>query len=216
MRFSDIKKISITDYLAHKGLKPVRIIYGSAWFFSPLRKEKTPSFKVNLHKNLWYDFGEGKGGNIIDLVKRIDRTVDVDMPGHFERNNILSGNPIIENPPESCKIVIRTISELVSPSLYQYLNSRKISFSMARKFLKEAHYSVHGRNYFALAFANDKGGFELRNAAYKSVTSPKYNNKWRFWIQYWKATVWKRSAEIPGTAISPMPAPCTLTWEMPM
>ena len=174
MRFSDAKSVSIADYLAHKGLKPVRIIYGSAWFYSPLRKEKTPSFKVNLHKNLWYDFGEGEGGNIIDLVQRIDRTEDLDVLGHLERNNILSCNLIKENPAEPGKIVIRTISELVSPSLYRYLNSRKISFSMARKFLKEAHYSVHGRNYFALAFANDKGGFELRNNSYKSGASPKF------------------------------------------
>ena len=36
-----------------------------------LRTEKEASFKVDLHKELWYDFGLGKGGDIITLAKEI-------------------------------------------------------------------------------------------------------------------------------------------------
>gem|GEM_PF-4687033 len=50
----------------------MKVIYGSAWFHSPTRREKTPSFKVDLNKNLWYDFGIGEGGTLIDLVIKLN------------------------------------------------------------------------------------------------------------------------------------------------
>ena len=33
------------------------------WYLSPLRNERTPSFKVNDRINEWYDFGEATGGD---------------------------------------------------------------------------------------------------------------------------------------------------------
>lgn len=39
---------------------------GSEWkALSPFNKEKTPSFTVNDHKMLWFDFSSGKGGDIV-------------------------------------------------------------------------------------------------------------------------------------------------------
>jgi DNA primase catalytic core len=35
---------------------------------SPFNKEKTPSFFVNDHKAMWFDFSSGKNGNIFDFV----------------------------------------------------------------------------------------------------------------------------------------------------
>ncbi|WP_436489900.1 CHC2 zinc finger domain-containing protein [Chitinophaga sp. ARDCPP14] len=37
------------------------------WYLSPLREEKTPSFKVNRQINVWYDHGIAKGGNLVDF-----------------------------------------------------------------------------------------------------------------------------------------------------
>ena len=42
-------------------------------YLSPLREEHMPSFKVDYERNLWYDFGLGEGGSIIDLVMRLKR-----------------------------------------------------------------------------------------------------------------------------------------------
>ena len=36
-----------------------------------VKEEHEPSFKVNTDRNLWYDFGAGKGGNIIALAKEL-------------------------------------------------------------------------------------------------------------------------------------------------
>lgn len=37
-------------------------------FLSPFRSETEPSFKINLERNIWYDFGLGTGGNVIDFA----------------------------------------------------------------------------------------------------------------------------------------------------
>lgn len=41
-------------------------------YWGKLRDERTPSFSINVEKNLWYDFGSGKGGTTIDLVAEIE------------------------------------------------------------------------------------------------------------------------------------------------
>ena len=70
MNIEDVKQISIADYLHSLGYSPVKRQGNSLWYKSPLREEHEASFKVNTDRNLWYDFGAGKGGNIIALAKR--------------------------------------------------------------------------------------------------------------------------------------------------
>ncbi len=62
------RSICIVDTLAKLGHFPSRRTEKEAWFLSPLRSETQASFKVSLKLNRWYDFGIGKGGNVIDLV----------------------------------------------------------------------------------------------------------------------------------------------------
>lgn len=64
----DIKKTDMVNYLLPLGFQPKKISRTDYWYLSPLRNEKTPSFKINRTKNCWYDFGIGKGGNIIDFA----------------------------------------------------------------------------------------------------------------------------------------------------
>src|SRR6478735_9663934 len=63
----EVKNTDIVDYLATLGFKPSKISRNDYWFISPFRDEKTASFKVNRALNRWYDFGEGRGGNLIDF-----------------------------------------------------------------------------------------------------------------------------------------------------
>ena len=69
MNIEDVKQIPIADYLHSLGYSPVKQQGNGLWYKSPLREEHEPSFKVNTDRNLWYDFGAGKGGNIIDIGK---------------------------------------------------------------------------------------------------------------------------------------------------
>jgi hypothetical protein len=175
MNIEEAKRTHLMDYLQKSGHAPVKIRYGNAWFLSPLRQEKTPSFKVHLSRNLWYDFGTGEGGTLIDLVMKLHH---VNLPETLELISKNSTSPghynNSDHSDESGKIKIERIQTLRNPALIQYLNSRRVSVPFARKFLKEAYYSVHGKRYFALAFKNDKDGYELRNAFFKTGSSPKY------------------------------------------
>ena len=45
-----------------------QIKIANLWYKSPLRNESEASFKVNTTMNSWFDFGVGKGGNIITLA----------------------------------------------------------------------------------------------------------------------------------------------------
>src|SRR6185312_3257192 len=63
----EARKIDLVDYLAHLGHYPRRIRQNEYWYISPLRDEKTASFKVNRKLNLWFDHGMGKGGNTVDF-----------------------------------------------------------------------------------------------------------------------------------------------------
>jgi len=57
----------LVEYLAHLEHQPQKIRGNDHWYLSPLREEKTPSFKVNKKFNVWYDHGIGKGGNLVDF-----------------------------------------------------------------------------------------------------------------------------------------------------
>jgi len=171
---TETKKIHILDYLEQNGHQPVKVKYGSAWFQSPTRSEKTPSFKVDLNKNLWYDFGTGEGGNLIDLVMKLNKYSVPEAMEHIGGSSFSVGEHSFEPLDDSCRIKIDRIQELSNPALIQYLRFRKVSLSFARRFVNEAYYTVHGKRYYALAFANDKGGYELRNAYFKTGSSPKY------------------------------------------
>ena len=71
MNMNEAKQIRIEEYLHSLGYSPVRQQGGSLWYNSPFRDEQEPSFKVNTERNLWYDFGAGKGGNIIALAQEL-------------------------------------------------------------------------------------------------------------------------------------------------
>ena len=85
------KLIQLTDYLQSIGFAPCKQQNNNLWYLSPLRDESTPSFKVNIARNQWYDFGIGKGGDIIALVMELHCT---DVAGALR---ILDNKPIAIN-----------------------------------------------------------------------------------------------------------------------
>lgn len=179
MTVKEVKQLDMVDYLSSLGFKPAKISNNSYWYHSPLHGEKTPSFKVNRKLNRWYDFAEGKGGNIVDFgiryhncdvsdfLQRLDTVPKVEL----KRQDILK----LEERRENMENSIKVISEhsISSYSLLNYLKSRRISIETADEFLKEVRYQISDRIYYALGFKNDSGGYELRNASFKGSSSPK-------------------------------------------
>jgi hypothetical protein len=64
----------------------------------------------------------------------------------------------------------REISSLV---LIRYLHKRRIPVDLAMKFCKEIDYELYGKQYYAIGFKNNAGGYELRNEKFKASSSPK-------------------------------------------
>ena len=170
-----IKCLSIRAYLAERGLHPANENSRYGLYLSPLRKEHTPSFKVDYMQNLWYDFGLGVGGSIIDLVMRLERcdfTEAVRLLGSGERTPIAVPVSSSVSPTVSA---LRKLSDipLRHPALVGYLSSRGIDPAIASSCCREVHYAVGGRHYFAVGFRNDAGGWELRSECFKGCVSPK-------------------------------------------
>ncbi|MDQ2720431.1 MAG: CHC2 zinc finger domain-containing protein [Bacteroidota bacterium] len=68
MNCDEANQIDLANYLSSLGYEPAKIKGNDYWYLSPLRQEKEASFKVNKNKNVWYDHGLAKGGNVIDFV----------------------------------------------------------------------------------------------------------------------------------------------------
>lgn len=56
MTIAEAKQIRIVDFLVQLGHRALYVKSGQHWYLSPLREERTPSFKVNDRINEWYDF----------------------------------------------------------------------------------------------------------------------------------------------------------------
>src|SRR5438045_1559169 len=131
----EVKNTDIVDYLASLGFKPAKVTRNDYWYLSPFREETTPSFKVNRNMNRWYDFGEGKGGNIVDfgiqyhkcsvseLLKKMNKSFS------FQQQN----NRIKKDDEEVKKIKVINEREITSLVLIRYLHKRRIPLDIAAK-----------------------------------------------------------------------------------
>lgn len=122
----------------------------------------------------------GEGGSIIDLVMKMNKCPFIEA---IEQLRNFSFMPVKEeqqsfsfhrNPEKTNGITLIEEKPLEHPGLLEYLQSRKIGLTIARKHCSEIHYSVGGRNYFAIGFSNDAGGFALRNPQFKGCLSPNH------------------------------------------
>jgi hypothetical protein len=176
MNISKAKNIPLADWLQTIGIKPCKQQGSNLWYYSPFRNETEASFKVNLTRNEWYDFGTGKGGNIIDFVMEHHGTDSVShaLQAIEGKASALASGSFSFRPSESlpCFEDI-SIQPLNHPALLQYLNERKIHLPFAERECKEIHFTSNGKRYFTIGFENESGGYELRNKYFQSCLSPK-------------------------------------------
>ncbi len=71
MNIQEAKTIRLADYLQSLGYSPVKQQGNNLWYKSPFRQETEASFKVSVEHNLWFDYGLGRGGNIIALAQEL-------------------------------------------------------------------------------------------------------------------------------------------------
>ena len=177
MNIDQIKQIKLQDFLATIDCKPVKQYGVNLMYLSPLRTEKHASFKVNTELNLWYDFGIGRGGNIIDLAELLYNSSDVSYLIHqIERNapsSVSVSLPTAKpNTPQNSFENLQVLS-ITHPALIKYLGERCIDIEIARTVCKELHFDTRGKHYFGIGFPNIAGGYEIRNPFFKGCIAPK-------------------------------------------
>ena len=186
MNSKQAKKIKVEDLLLRLGHKPNKRSGNDLWYHSPLRsQDKTPSFKVNLNLNTWYDFGIGEGGNIIDLACQI---FEVDMKGSLAKLESLYSmqTPLFsahkEFSPKQTTIQIEEYTikkepllklvretDITEPNLKRYVKSRGINFALANRYLRQIYfkYNNQDKTQYAVSLKNDAGSYEFRNSFMK-------------------------------------------------
>ena len=188
---ADAKRLDLVDYLASLGHQPQKVRNQDHWYLSPLREEKTPSFKVNRPLNAWYDHGTGKGGDLVDFgtqyhkctIRELLDKLSQYMPGNslsFQQPSL----PGPSSPPrpslagekkesQDNKIVILDSRPLADHTLVDYLEKRGIPLDIAQRSCREVDFLLYGKQQTVIGFPNRSGGYELRGEHFKGSSAPK-------------------------------------------
>ena len=173
---------------------PTRTTYRSPWntdektpscfVFKNERWDNQNPFREFNYK----DNSSGNGGNIFhftmnyfnisfqDAKQKINELLAVDYQEHIKptKNNHASALDETSKTPTSFSFnqqketyKITKVQTLQNQALLEYLSERKISQKISEKYLGEIYYQIDNKNYFALSFANDAGGREVRNKYFK-------------------------------------------------
>lgn len=202
MRAREARDIPISEFLERSGIKPIKQAKSGQelWYSSPIRNgDSDPSFKVDTVKNLWFDFGLSRGGNIIDLVCELTNSTVrealaiLDRPGasrprdyasyltttslphkNAVQTSLLSEKKNAAGEIEKVSFEIVSVSEVRDHRLIDYLRSRKIDLSIARSYLKEIRYKPVSseKSYYALGFPSGES-FEIRSKNFKGSVGAK-------------------------------------------
>jgi hypothetical protein len=188
---ADAKQFDLVDYLASLGHQPQKVRNQDYWYLSPLREEKTPSFKIDRRLNVWYDHGTGNGGDLVDfgtlyyrctvseLLRRLSdyrpgQTLSFQQPSPVSTSSPSQGSFAGEkkDSPES-KIVIMDTRPLTDQALVDYLEKRGIPLNIAQRSCREVDFLLYGKQQRVIGFPNRSGGYELRGEHFKGSSAPK-------------------------------------------
>lgn len=179
----------ITDYLAAHGYEPVKYKNGE-WYYSSIGvQERTPSFRVNAHKNVYQDYSgnqeaTGKCGDILRLVQALECCDFTDACHRLATSEFTPFKQLITDSGQAIEkqeIQVTGVGTLTRKVLIDYVESRQIAKNLADLYLKEVDYLNGHTQYFSLGFGNDSGGYALRSPptrfnkqGFKGQTKPNY------------------------------------------
>ncbi len=160
------EQIRVIDYLAQKNIYPISCKQNIFWFLSPFRNEKTASFKVDNSSNRFYDFGEGFGGTLIDLISKLENISIKEIIQKFSNNSFSfqkQNDFQIEKIQTKNEYEILELKGISSFPLVKYLENRNLPLEIVNIYCKEIHYRLNQKTYYAIAFPNNENGYEIRN-----------------------------------------------------
>ena len=172
-----MREIPIADFLNAMGVRPAKQRGQVLWYSAPYRTERTPSFKVDTVKNVWFDFGIGKGGDIFDLAGAFIGSEDFLLRAAFIAKSGVCPLPVMTQSPRNKERELAFediwMRSLQDSKLLGYLEERGIDAHVAIPNCEEVRCRVHGKRYYAVGFRNRSGGMELRNRFFKGCIPPK-------------------------------------------
>lgn len=150
---------NIKDFLASKNIHPIKNYSTYGMYLSPLREENKASFKVDYQKDLFIDFGSGKGGNMTILSHLLSDT----------KINTDSKTKTINSNLKNC---IWNTQKIIDIHLLNYLIKRGISEKVIENYCLEVDYGYYEKYpRKAVGFNNDTDGYELN---YNGNVYPKF------------------------------------------
>ena len=186
MNCAQANQLDIVNWLSLQGYEPQKIIGADYWYRSPLREEETASFKVNRNINAWYDHGIGKGGTLIDLAKifyNCNTSEALGKISSFQQQKISTKNSV--HPKENGLnngaaihqqgiLILSATQPVKDIALCNYALKRNIAMEVLNNWCYEVRYMLNEKEYKAIGFKNNAGGYELRNAYFKGSSSSKF------------------------------------------
>lgn len=184
MNIEHAKTIQLYTLLDKLGFHPVKKKGNEYLYFSPWRKEKTPSFRLNIHKNVCFDFGENEGGDTIRFVQKLLESEGKPcsasdslkwLKDSFDNIEPLTVKPDVSKIEIKQEAVLRDVRPITRKGLIKYLDQRGIPLEAAKLYLRElqVYYPETGSTVIALGLKNENRGYELRNPGFKGTLPPK-------------------------------------------
>jgi len=189
MNISQIKeKIPLSDFLEKCGHAPVRSSANEKFYRSPYRKDADPSLTVNDRSGKWYDHGDAKGGNIIDIAALIWNNQNIkevvarinEMYSEIDVSALLQKKAKLEHIPKKTAHEIVRIQPLGNNfAISGYLQERGVYEAAQQSgLLKEVYYDHISENgtkkrFFGVGWQNESGGWEIRSKYGKTCIAQK-------------------------------------------
>ncbi len=207
MNCAEANQVDLVDYLYASGYTPAKIKGNDYWYISPLRDERTASFKIDRSKNVWFDHGTGNGGTVIDFMiqyfncdvqqalQKLEMHVadnklrlltnnakknenqlsfqqQKDTLFHLHENSLINEGYAAETAIK----IIAAKQPITDPLLCRYLKERCINKNVADRYCHEVSFKLNNKDkeFIAIGFKNNAGGYELRNEFFKLSSTPKY------------------------------------------
>jgi hypothetical protein len=144
---------------------------GKEYFFG-FEHQKTGSISIKDKDNLWYDHGNGEGGDIIKAVQLFENKTFVDAIKRLDNNSDIVADAYQafykKNGETEYQVSITKVLDKVQhPALVGYLNSRGLELKDLDDVAKEVHWTNGQDNFFGIGFENKNGGYAVRSKVYK-------------------------------------------------
>lgn len=175
LKIEEIRNISIESYLRIKGIEPNRDKGNSLYYAAVWRDGDNPNnVHVDTERNVWYDYKDGVGGGIIELVMLIEKC---SLPEALKLLSNRFANISIIQPRERKlvdkvkTIAVTKVGDIYSYPIKNYLTERGISLDIAKKYCSEINYTFDNvKIYYALGFQTMSKSWVLRSKYFKGCT----------------------------------------------